>query len=360
MASMGVRHAEGVKITMVAAPAKPKRKPPRFRQQKMMRKVLYALAPALIGGVCFFGWRVLALVVWVGVVAAVTEWFLARRRGDPLTESCFVSAMLLGLSLPPTIPFWMAAVGAVVAMSFGKELFGGFGRNVFNPAIVGRGFLYVCFPREMTAGFAPVYERLGGLAHWSPQRVVADGIDAVTAVTPMWARRDHGETVDLARLFLGNIGEVFQGGDGVRRVISAGSIGEVSSLLLLIGGVYLLWSKTANWRLTTSTLVGAAASVVLFRHVLGAEMVPPVLWTLCSGAMLYGAFFMVTDPVSAPRDRRAQVIYGAFIGFMIVLLRWRAVFAGGVAFAILLGNTVGPTVEMISVALGKGKKGKRR
>jgi Na+-transporting NADH:ubiquinone oxidoreductase subunit B len=119
-----------------------------------------------------------------------------------------------------------------------------------------------------------------------------------------------------------------------------------------------LWTKTANWRLTVSTLAGAAVAVVLFRHVLGAEMVPSVPWTLCSGAMLYAAFFMVTDPVSAPRDQRAQYIYGAFIGCMIVFLRWRAVFAGGVAFAILLGNTIAPTVEQVSVALGKRGKAK--
>ena len=324
-----------------------------------MRKVLYALAPALLGGICFFGWRVFAMVLWVGAVAAATEYFLARRRGDPLTESCFVTAALLSLSLPPTLPFWMAGVGAVVALSFGKELFGGFGRNVFNPAIVGRGFLYVCFPGEMTAGFAPVYEKLQGVLHWSPRRIWADGLDAVTAVTPMWARRDHGATVDLGRLFLGNIGEAIQGADGARHVVSAGSIGEVSSLLLLLGGAYLLWTKTANWRLTASTLVGAVAAVLVFRHLLGTEMVPNVSWTLCSGALLYAAFFMVTDPVSAPRDQRAQVIYGAFIGVMIVFLRWRAVFAGGVAFAILLGNTIGPTVDLVCASLGKGGKGKR-
>lgn len=323
-----------------------------------MRRVLLALVPALLGGICFFGWRVLAMVLWVGLVAAATEYFLARRRGDPLTESCFVTAALLGLSLPPNLPFWMAAVGAIVALSFGKELFGGFGRNVFNPAIVGRGFLYVCFPIEMTAGFSPAYARLQGYLHWAPQRVWDGGIDAVTAVTPMWARRDYSHVTDLSRLFFGNIGERFQDADGVSHVVSAGSVGEVSSLLLLIGGVYLLWTKTANWRLTVSALAGAALATVVFRLLPGGEAVPPVAWTLCSGALLYAAFFMVTDPVSAPRDNLAQLIYGAFIGVMIVFLRWRAVFAGGVAFAILLGNTAGPTVDLVCQSLRKGAKAK--
>ncbi|MDX9981559.1 MAG: RnfABCDGE type electron transport complex subunit D [Lentisphaeria bacterium] len=344
----------------MADPAsKPKRKAPRFREQKMMRRVLLALLPALLGGIAFFGWRVLALVLWVALVAAATEYLLARRRGDPLTESCFVTAALLALSLPPTLPFWMAAVGAVVALSFGKELFGGFGRNVFNPAIVGRGFLYLCFPLEMTAGFAPVHQGFSGFLHWSPLRVWDGGVDAVTAVTPMWARRDYSHTVDFLRLFFGNIGERFEDADGVARVVSAGSIGEVSAVLLLLGGIYLLWTKTANWRLTASTLAGAVAATVVFRHLLGAEMVPPLAWTLCSGALLYASFFMVTDPVSAPRGNLAQWLYGAFIGVMIVFLRWRAAFAGGVAFAILLGNTLGPTLDLVCQPGGKkAKEGK--
>lgn len=321
-----------------------------------MRKVLLALLPALLGGVCFFGWRVLAMVIWVALVAAATEYFLARRRGDPLTESCFVTAALLALSLPPTLPFWMAGVGAVVALSFGKELFGGFGRNVFNPAIVGRGFLYVCFPMEMTAGFSPVYQGFGGFAHWSPIRVWDGAVDAVTAVTPMWARRDYEHAVGLAQLFFGNIGEQFRDGEGVMHVVSAGSIGEVSSLLLLIGGLYLLITKTANWRLTVSAIAGAAVAAFVFRLLPGGDGVPPALWTLCSGALLYASFFMVTDPVSAPRDNLAQFIYGAFIGVMIVFLRWRAVFAGGVAFAILLGNTIAPTVELVCQSVRKGGK----
>lgn len=342
----------------MAEPAsKPKRKPPRFREQKMMRRVLLALSPALVGGIAFFGWRVLALVLWVGLVAAATEYVLARRRGDPLTESCLVTAALLALSLPPTLPFWMAAVGAVVALSFGKELFGGFGRNVFNPAIVGRVFIYVCFPGEMTAAFVPVHERLRGFLHWSPRQAWEGGLDAVTAVTPMWARRDYGHAVDFPRLFFGNIGERFTDADGVAHVVSAGSIGELSALLLLVGGVYLLWTKTANWRLTASTLAGATAAALVFRHLLGAEAVPPLAWTLCSGALLYAAIFMVTDPVSAPRGNLTQWLYGAFIGVMIVFLRWRAAFAGGVGFAILLGNTLAPTLELVCQPGSKKAKG---
>jgi Na+-transporting NADH:ubiquinone oxidoreductase subunit B len=324
---------------------RPKR---RFRRQPIMEKVLIALIPCLLGAIYFFGWRVLVMLIWVGLWGVLTEFLLARRRGDPLTESCFVTCALFALSLPPTLPFWMAAVGIVVALLFGKEVFGGFGRNIFNPAIVGRGFLYVCFPIAMTARFAPVWKGgLAGFLHWGPCRI-CEGIDAVSAATPMWSRRDYGFIAGLPDMFFGNIGRTFTDAEGVRRVLAAGSVGEVSALLIILGGLYLLLTKTANWRLVLSSVLGASVAALIFRHLVGAGAVPPLLWTLTSGALLYACFFMVTDPVSAPKDKLAMYFYGAFIGVMIVFFRWKAVFAGGVAFAILLGNTVGPTIEIVT------------
>jgi Na+-transporting NADH:ubiquinone oxidoreductase subunit B len=343
----------------MATPAAPTKKKLWLKQQPMMRKVEYALMPALLGAIYFFGWRTLAVVLWVAAVGYATEYFMSKKRNDTVTEAVFVTSLLLGLSLPPTIPFWQAGVGAFVAILFGKEVFGGFPRNVFNPAIVGRGFLYVCFPIDMTSKFTAVWKGIpAGFAHWGA-RIQLDGIDAVSAATPMWSRRDFGYDATLLDLFTGNIGHVFTGTDGVQRVLTAGSVGEVSALLLLIGGAYLLWTKTAQWRLTVSTLVGAIGANLIFRYAIGAAAVPPVLWTLCSGAMLYAAFFMVTDPISAPKNKNAQWVYGAFIGIMIVFLRWKAVFAGAVAFAILLGNTLSPTLEMIFKAQKKKADAKK-
>jgi len=327
--------------------APPPKKKPWLKKQAMMRKVIIALTPALIGSIYFFGWRSLAMVVWVALVGVATEYMMSKKRNDTVSEAVFVTALLLGLSMPPTIPFWQAGVGMFVAILFGKEVFGGFPRNVFNPAIVGRGFLYVCFPTDLTNQFTAVWKGIpAGFAHWGA-RLQLDGVDAVSSATPMWARRDFGYEASLWDLITGNIGELFTGTDGVQRVLVAGSIGEVSALLVLLGGGYLLYTKTAQWRLTVSTLVGAIAATAIFRLLPGGESVPPVLWTLCSGAMLYAAFFMVTDPITAPKNKNAQWIYGIFIGLMIVFLRWKAVFAGAVAFAILLGNTLAPTLEMI-------------
>lgn len=323
-----------------------------FKRQTVMERVLLALVPCLIGAVYFFGWRSFVMLLWVMAVGCLTEYLMASRRGDPLTGSCMVTCALLALSLPPAVPFWMAAVGILVGIFFGKEVFGGFGRNVFNPAIVGRAFIYVCFPVELTGQFAPAYGGFpGGFAQWGPKTML-NGMDALTAATPMWARRDHGFVADLSDLFLGTIGGTFDEGT---RVLAAGSVGEVSALLVLIGGIYLLWTKAANWRLVSGSLGGAVVASLFFRYILGADGVPPLLWSLCSGAMLYACFFMVTDPVSAPNDKKAQWIYAAFIGVMIVFLRWKSVFSGAVAFAILLGNTVGPTVEMITSSKKKKK-----
>ncbi len=332
----------------------------KFKPQAMMTRMLVALIPVLFGAIYFFGWRCLALLICVITFGCVTEFYMAKRRNDPLTASCLVTCALYTLSLPPTIPFWMAAVGIVVGILFGKEVFGGFGRNVFNPAIVGRGFIYVCFPVAMTSKFAPVWNNFpGGFAHWSPLTKsvgVKLQVDIISAATPMWSYRDFGFTTNIKNLFSGNIGEIFQSNDGVSRVLAAGSMGEVSAILIIIGGIYLLLTKTANWRLVFSSLLGAVVAVLIFRNLLGFEKVPPVMWTLCSGAMLYACFFMITDPVSAPKNKTAQLWFGVFIGAMIVFLRWKAVFAGGVAFAILLGNTIAPTLDMIFKAREKSKK----
>lgn len=327
-----------------------------FRPQLAMRRVCLALVPALLGGIYFFGWRAAALCAWTVLWTCATESFLARQRGDPLTESALVTGLLLGLSLPPTLPFWIVPVGAIVAMSFGKEFFGGFGRNVFNPAIVGRAFIFVCFPSEMTRGFTPAYRAgAGGLAHWGPIRSL-EGMDAVSAATPMWVLRDHGWATPVKDLFSGCIGGVFPLADGGQKVLGAGSIGEVSALLLLVGAVYLLVTRTASWRLMLSSLVGALLAVLVVRHGFGVQAVPPLAWSLCSGALLYACIFMVTDPVSAPKDKTAQLLYGALIGGLIILMRWKAVFAGGVGFSILLGNTIGPTLELAVTGLRERRR----
>ena len=342
-------------------------KKPVFMKQKNMLRVLYALAPVGLVAIYYFGWRVLALVATSVIVCFLTEWIMVNRRNGKVTYACFVTAVLYGLSLPPSVPFWMAGVGAVIAILFAKEAFGGFGRNVFNPAIVGRAFVYVCFPIELTSRFVPVFRGFpGGFARWSflsaPEAALPQcgipAVDAISAATPMWARRYFGHVTETWNLFLGNIGEVFSH-NGITKVVSAGSAGEVCALVIILAGIYLIYSKTAQWRLTLSTLIGATFLSVLLRYVFGIEAVPSLLFTLFSGALLYAAVFMVTDPVSAPNLPLSQWIYGIFIGMMVVFFRYKAIFAGGVAFSILLGNTIAPSLDLWIKRYKTKKKGQK-
>ncbi len=329
---------------------------PVFLKQKIMLKVLYALIPVGLVGIYYFGWRVLANVAVAALFCFLTEWFMTAKRKSKISYAVFVTAVLYGLSLPPTMPFWMIALGAVVGILFAKEAFGGFGKNVFNPAIVARAFVYVCFPIEATSRFVPVFSGFpGGFSRWSyasleklPPLLSKANLtvaDAITAATPMWSRRDFGFVTDIRNLFLGNIGEVFSV-EGNPQILAAGSAGEVCALVIVLAALYLIFTKTAQWRLMAATLLGAIVLNVFLRSGLGVEAVPPLPFTLFSGALLYATVFMVTDPVSAPKLPLSQWIYGVFIGIMIVFFRYKAVFAGGVAFAILLGNTVAPSLDL--------------
>ena len=343
------------------APKKSLNKPkPLFQKQAVMLRVVSALAPLGVAGIYFFGWRVLAVVAVCVAGGVATEWVMASRRGKPVSQAVFVTSLLFALSLPPTIPLWMAAVGVVVGVLFGKEVYGGFGRNWCNPAIVGRAFVYVAFPVEMTGSFVPAFRGFpGGFGHWSFASlgkapawlagVAASGVDAMTAATPKWSWRDFGHDTPLSDLFFGNIGGTFEGPYGAK-VLAAGSIGEVSALLIVLAGIYLLATKTANYRLTVSTLLGICVTNVLFRDIVGAAGLPSLPFTLLSAGLLYAAVFMVTDPVSAPKKKLSMWLYGFFIGTVVVVIPWKGQFAGAVSFSILLGNMVGPTFDMAVTA----------
>ena len=342
-----------------------------FLKQKNMQRMVVALSPLAVTAVYFFGWRSAAVLAAVFAAGLATEYLMEKRAGKPISTACLVTCMLYGLSLPPTVPFFVAVVGIVVAILFGKEVFGGFGRNFANPAIVGRAFVYVCFPVPLTARFVPAFEGFpGGFARWSfesmkslPARLAGAGrevADAVSQASPMWVNKRFGDAASyeghsLWNMLLGDIGGLFQAG-GETRILSAGSMGEGCALLIGLAAIYLLVTKTANWRLMLSGFVGLAAATFLFRNLLGFDdlaaagqhrfVVPPLHFTLLAGTTAYAAVFMITDPVSAPKRPPAQLAYGFLIGFLIVLLRWRGVFVAAASFSILLVNLVGPLLDM--------------
>ena len=336
---------------------------PLLMKQAMMNRMLVALTPLLAAGIYFFGLRVAAMLAGICAVGFATEFITSRQRGQSVSMACFVTCWLYALSLPPTVPFWIAAVGIVVAILFGKEVFGGFGRNFANPAIVGRAFVYVCFPVDLTARFVPAFREFpGGFAHWSfeslteaPAWLAEAGksiTDAISQASPMWANRDLGYEASSWDLAMGTIGGTFEHA-GRTWVLSAGCIGEGCAVLIVMAALYLLATRTANWRLMLSGLVGLVAANVVCRNILGFNglgEVPPLHLTLLSGTTLYAVAFMVTDPVSAPKKKPAQFAYGALIGVLIVVLRWRGVFVAAATFSILLGNLVGPLLDMAATA----------
>ena len=151
-------------------------------KQVMMRKVLLALTPCIAGGIYFFGWRSLLIVLWAALVGFITEYIFTRKRDKPVSEAVFVTTTIFALIMPPTVGLHIVTIGVVFAVMFTKEIFGGFGHNIFNPALAGRCFVYICFPVAMTAAWAPAADGFwGALDKWT----TLDSLDAVTGASPM-------------------------------------------------------------------------------------------------------------------------------------------------------------------------------
>jgi RnfABCDGE-type electron transport complex D subunit len=301
--------------------AAPPRKQPFIRWLPPMKKVLYALLPAAAASIYFFGWRALILIAVTILSAFTAEYIFARHYKEPVSSSVFVTGLLLALTLPPTLPFWMAAVGAIFGIVFGKMVFGGFGKNPFNPALVGRAFIYVTFAGYMTnSWFIPSSEIAGGLLKYSP--------DAVTSATVLQNGMGIDNTFYL-HAFLGNI---------------PGSLGETSALALLLGGLWLFWKKVANRTIIITTLLGMVATQAALWGSGISRAVDPLTAVLAGGFML-GLFFMVTDPITAPRQQFSKVVVGLFIGAMTSLIRTFSVWPEGMMFAILLANMFTPITD---------------
>jgi Na+-transporting NADH:ubiquinone oxidoreductase subunit B len=291
--------------------------------QKVMLRVCYAMMPLVFASVYFFGWRSLALIAVVFVFGIATEAAFTLRQGKPVTSSVFVTCLIFTLSLPPTTPFWMAIVGVIVGVGVGKMVFGGFGQNVFNPAMVGRCFLYITFPVQMTNKWVdPMWGGLAGLSQWSTFP------DALTQATPMVTLR-AGSVIPIEQLFFG---------------YTAGCLGETSALLILLGGAYLIYTKAASYRLAGSCLLGGILlNSVLYA--LGATTVPSPILNLLSGSFLFGTVFVVTEPVSGAKTPIGQWIYGFMIGGLTVVLRGFSNFSEGIMFSVLLMNAFVPLMD---------------
>jgi electron transport complex protein RnfD len=281
----------------------------------IMRDVLIALTPALLGSVYFFGLRAL-MVTLISVAACVFfewAWCKFRKKNNKLYDlSAVVTGVLLAFVCPVTIPYWCIIIGDFFAIIVVKQLFGGIGKNIVNPALAGRAFMF-SWPALLSTWVTVGFENSAGLLSTA---------DAVTAATPL-AAMHQGKLPDVSVLdmFLGNVG---------------GCIGETSAVLLLIGFVYLLARRVLSGAVTFSFLGTVALLSLLFPR--GNE---PLTWCaaqLCSGGVMLGAIFMATDYVTSPVTNLGQFLYGVGCGLLTVLIRYFGGYPEGVSYAILVMN----------------------
>ena len=285
------------------------------KTQTIMRDVLIALVPALAGGVYFFGLRALMVTMVSAAACVFFEWLwclLMKQHCKVYDLSAVITGVLLAFVCPPTIPYWTIILGDLFAIVLVKMLFGGIGRNLVNPALAGRAFMF-SWPVAMTTWVKVGWENAPG---------VFSTADAVTAATPL-ANMHQGLMPEesLWDMFLGNVG---------------GCIGETSALLLLIGFLYLLARKVLTPRIPVAYLGTVAALTVLFPQ--GNEPVKWMAAQLCGGGLMLGAFFMATDYVTSPLTKLGQVVYGIGCGVLTVLIRYFGGYNEGVSYAILVMN----------------------
>ena len=281
---------------------------------RLMGDVVLALLPALIVGIAFQGVRalVVTLISVASAVAAEGLYRLVTRQYNTLTDcSAVVTGLLLAMTLPATVPYWLPAAGAVFAIVVVKGLCGGLGHNIFNPALAARALLMLLWP---------VYLVRFGAAGVKPGLV--NGADVISSATPLHHMQIPALPEEsLLDLFLGRVG---------------GTIGEVSALALLLGGIYLIARKVITVRIPASYL-GTVAVLTLVFHKTDSAF----LWMacqLCSGGVILGAIFMATDYVTSPTTKLGQILYGIGCGVLTVVFRYTGLFPEGVTYAILLMN----------------------
>ena len=304
---------------------------PHFRSkvdtQSIMLDVILAMLPAVAIAVYRFGWRsLLVIAVTVGFsVLAEFLWNLLMKKTQTVRDlSAVVTGLILALNMPPEIPLWVPALGAVFAIIVVKQLYGGIGQNFMNPALAARCFLLISFAGLMNNFSSP-----------------AIGFDAMTMATPLAAARSGDMTgYSLLQLFIGNI---------------PGTIGEVSALALLVGGIYMLITKVISFRIPLTYILVFA----VFVFILGDHDLYQVAYQVLSGGLIFGAFFMATDYATSPITIKGQYVYGIFLGLLTGVFRLFGGTPEGVSYAIILGNLVVPLIEKYTVPAAFGKRGKK-
>ncbi|NIM58291.1 MAG: RnfABCDGE type electron transport complex subunit D [Candidatus Aminicenantes bacterium] len=312
---------------------------PHFKDKDSVPKIMYAviasLVPAVAASLYFFRFRALVLLVSCVATCLVTEALFLWLRRKPLHSlfdgSAVITGLLLAMTLPPSLSVELAIIGAVMAIAIGKQVFGGLGYNIFNPALVGRAFLQTAFPVAMTT--------------WIPPATLK--IQTATFATPLGNLRfedaiARGTLTPLKDLFTGNVG---------------GCLGETSSFALILGGLYLLSRRVIDWRIPLGILLSLTAFTGAF-WLANPEKYASPLFHILAGGLLIGAFFMATDMVTSPITPLGTWIYALGIGIVIGLIRLFGGFAEGVMYSILFMNAFVPLLNRYTRPriLGEGRK----
>lgn len=293
--------------------------------KNIMYDVLIAMIPAAAFGVYQFGFNALLVIILTMAACVLSEYIFEKAMKRPITiadGSALVTGMILALNMPPEIPVWVPVLGGVFAIIVVKQLYGGLGQNFMNPALAARCFLLISFA--------------GMMNDFSSASL---GFDSVSGATPLAMLRS-GETVDLAALVIGRI---------------PGTIGEVSVLALLIGAVYMLVKKVISPRIPLIYIGTAAVFLFLF----GGFDPYYVICEVCSGGLIFGAFFMATDYVTSPITPKGQIVYGVILGLLTGIFRLWGASPEGVSYAIILSNLLVPMIERVTLPKAFGKEGKK-
>jgi electron transport complex protein RnfD len=289
--------------------------------QSVMIDVLVALFPAALAGVIFFGWQGLLTMVLATGSAMITEAVILRERNIFGDGSAAVTGLLLAMVLPPAAPWWIPVIGGVIAIVIGKQVFGGIGNNIFNPALVARAILLASWAGHMTTWQRPV--------------------DLATAATPLAL---GSEATSFMHLFVGAI---------------PGSLGETSAFALILGAAWLFYKGHINWRIPGGYL-GTVFIMGIFFAGYGSmmDMISIGLFHVLAGGVMLGALFMATDMVTSPVTARGQLIFGIGCGLMTMLVRLYGAFPEGVTFAILLMNAFTPIIDNLTLPRKYGEVAK--
>lgn len=302
--------------------------------KSIMRDVVIALLPAALAGIYNFRLSAVLVILTTCVTCMLSEYIWQKCMKQPVTTgdfSALLTGLLLALNLPATIPLWMCVVGGVFAIIVAKQMFGGLGQNFMNPALAGRCFMMLSFSSAMTSftvkkGAAYMY----GVA-----------VDATSSATPL-AQVKEGGLPDLKAMFLGT---------------TTGTIGETSVAALLIGAIYLLAKRIIDWKIPVVYILTFSVFDIVYQMAAG-NAAYPLVYELCGGGLILGAFFMATDYVTSPITAKGKVIYGILLGLLTGLFRFFGESAEGVSFAIIIANVCVPLIERWTVPKPFGKEGK--